>query len=84
MEPFFLVCLDCRNARPWHHRSDDLDCPNGCDSRYSMPWFSGFGPDGAPVPRHTSCMYGQRYGWPESGKPDLRVDNMAEMRAMCE
>lgn len=84
MEPFFLVCLDCRNARPWHHRSDDLGCPNGCDARYSMPWFSGFGPDRVPAPRHRSYLYGPGDKWPEGKKPGIHVNNTAEMRAMCE
>ena len=78
-----MVCVMCHNARIWHHRSNDLKCPNGCDARFSMPWFSGFGPDRVPVPRHRSYLYGTGERWPASDKPDIHVNNVKEMRSKC-
>lgn len=83
MEPFFVVCLDCHDARPWHHRDDKMGCPNGCDARYSMPWLDGFGPDEVPVPRHPSSQYGDVDAWPENTSPAIHVNNVTEMRALC-
>ena len=85
MEPFFLLCLDCHNARVWHHRSDHLDCPHGCDGRYTIPWFDGFGPDETPVPRHKSSLYGDGSdAFPESKLPAIHVNNLPEMRELCQ
>ena len=84
MEPFFLICLECHNARPWQHRSDHLDCPNGCDGNQSIPWFDGFGPDEKPVARHPSGLYGDGADiWPDSTDPAVHINNMAEMRELC-
>ena len=84
MEPFFLLCLECHNARTWDYRSDDADCPHGCDARHTIPWFDGFGPDEVPVARHPSSAYGDGSdAWPESRIPAYHVNNIMEMRAAC-
>ena len=84
MEPFFLLCLSCHNARVWHHRDEIADCPNGCEAHHTIPWFDGFGPDEAPVPRHRSHRYGDGSDrWPESREVAFHVNNIAEMRGMC-
>lgn len=84
MEPFVLLCMACHNARVWHHRSDHVDCPKGCDSRFSVPWFNGFGQDERPVPRHPSQLYGKATEWPESKQVALHVNNITEMREICQ
>ena len=83
MEPFFVVCLQCHNARPWHHRAS-RECPNGCEVRYSQPWFDGFGPDETPIPRHKSAMYGDDSDkWPDTDIAAIHVNNITEMRELC-
>lgn len=84
MEPYMVICLACHNARAWHHNSDHVACPNGCDPRYTAPWFNGFGPDEKPVPRHPSMLYGKGVEWPDSNQVALHVNNMTEMRELCQ
>ncbi|MXX21478.1 MAG: hypothetical protein F4W68_06810 [Cenarchaeum sp. SB0661_bin_35] len=85
MEPFFLICLQCHNARTWHHRSENMRCPNGCDIRCSMPWNRGFGPDVKPVPRHDSALYGDGIDeWPDTDTPAFHIHNISEMKQKCQ
>lgn len=82
MEPFFVACMGCHRGRTWHHRDENMDCPEGCGENMQKPWWNGFGPDRKPVARHKSTLYGDGDEWPDYVDIPPYIANETEMKEL--